>query len=84
VEEQQDLNYNKLKTIANEKKGSDMSTMAKITASNMVTEIQKKKKKKKKEQGEEDASMFLFVKECVNQMVTGEQFYFIRFHILND
>jgi hypothetical protein len=48
VEEQQDLNYNKLKTIANEKKGSDMSTMAKITASNMVTEIQKKKKKKKK------------------------------------
>jgi len=44
----------------------------------------KKKKKKKKEQGEEDASMFLFVKECVNQMVTGEQFYFIRFHILND
>jgi hypothetical protein len=47
VEEQQDLNYNKLKTIANEKKGSDMSTMAKITASNMVTEIQKKKKKKK-------------------------------------
>jgi hypothetical protein len=48
VEEQQDLNYNKLKTIANEKKGSDMSTMAKITASNMVTEIQKKKKKKSK------------------------------------
>jgi len=46
VEEQQDLNYNKLKTIANEKKGSDMSTMAKITASNMVTEIQKKKKKR--------------------------------------
>jgi hypothetical protein len=48
VEEQQDLNYNKLKTIANEKKGSDMSTMAKITASNMVTQKQKKKKKKKK------------------------------------
>jgi len=36
VEEQQDLNYNKLKTIANEKKGSAMSTRENITAKNMV------------------------------------------------